>query len=129
MKDKMFLKKGDIVKEIKGRNAYLVLERDEDVLKNILIVTKVDVYGITRNYKISKSFTTLETIEDEADIENFNNILRFFECYYNHSEKEVMPAPIYELADLKDKLLEFIDYPDKFDQAYRKNLKECVKNL
>ena len=129
MKDKMFLEKGDIVKEIKGRNAYLVLERDEDVLKNILIVTKVDVYGITRNYKISKSFTTLETIEDEADIENFNNILRFFECYYNHSEKEVMPAPIYELADLKDKLLEFIDYPDKFDQAYRKNLKECVKNL
>lgn len=129
MKDKMFLRKGDIVKEIKGRNAYLVLERDEDVLKNILIVTKVDVYGITRNYKISKSFITLETIEDEADIENFNNILRFFECYYNHSEKEVMPAPIYELAGLKDKLLEFIDYPDKFDQAYRKNLKECVKNL
>lgn len=129
MKDKMFLSKGDIVKEIIGGNAYLVLEEDEDAFKNVLIVTKVDVYGITRNYQISTSFTTLETIKDKADIEDFNNILRFFGCYYNKSEKEVMPAPIYDLADLKDKLLEFIDHPDKFDPAYCKNLKECVKNL
>lgn len=129
MKNKMFLSKGDIVKEIIGGNAYLVLEEDEDAFKNVLIVTKVDVYGITRNYQISTSFTTLETIKDKADIEDFNNTLRFFGCYYNKSEKEVMPAPIYDLADLKDKLLEFIDHPDKFDPAYRKNLKECVKNL
>ena len=129
MKDKMFLRKGDIIKEIIGGNAYLVLEEDEDLLKNALIVTKVDLYGITRNYQISTSFTTLDVIKDEADIEDFNNTLRFFGCYYNKSEKEVMPAPIYDLADLKDKLLEFIDHPDKFDVFYRKNLKECVKNL
>ena len=129
MKDKMFLRKGDIIKEIIGGNAYLVLEEDEDLLKNALIVTKVDLYGITRNYQISTSFTTLKTIKNEADMEDFNNTLRFFGCYYNKSEKEVMPAPIYDLSDLKDKLLEFIDHPDKFDSFYRKNLKECVKNL
>ena len=48
------------------------------MFKNILIVTKVDVYGITRNYR-SLSFTTLETIKDEADIEN----LIIFEIFSN----------------------------------------------